>query len=397
MDFYAEALLRHEKCGGKVAVAAKMPLETQDDLSVAYTPGVAEPCRAIAHDAGEAWRYTAKAHTVAVVSNGTAVLGLGDIGAQAAMPVMEGKAVLFKRFGDVDAWPLCIDARTPDEVVACVKALAPSFGGINLEDIKSPDCFEIECRLEEELDIPVFHDDQHGTAVVVTAALKNALKVVGKRMDGARIVVNGPGAAGTAIVKMLLSAGAYDVVACDSKGILHVGREMNAPHKAELAALTNPRGLEGGLDCALSGADVFIGVSAAGLLDAEKIASMADAPVVFAMANPEPEISYDAGVAAGVAVMGTGRSDSPNQINNLLCFPGLFRGALAVRARDITDEMKLAAVDAIASLVGAGELAADYVIPSALDERVAHAVAASVARAAVECGTARAALPKSWE
>lgn len=397
MDFYAEALLRHEKCGGKVAVAAKMPLETQDDLSVAYTPGVAEPCRAIAHDAGEAWRYTAKAHTVAVVSNGTAVLGLGDIGAQAAMPVMEGKAVLFKRFGDVDAWPLCIDARTPDEVVACVKALAPSFGGINLEDIKSPDCFEIECRLEEELDIPVFHDDQHGTAVVVTAALKNALKVVGKRMDGARIVVNGPGAAGTAIVKMLLSAGAHDVVACDSKGILHVGREMNAPHKAELAALTNPRGLEGGLDCALSGADVFIGVSAAGLLDAEKIASMADAPVVFAMANPEPEISYDAGVAAGVAVMGTGRSDSPNQINNLLCFPGLFRGALAVRARDITDEMKLAAVDAIASLVGAGELAADYVIPSALDERVAHAVAASVARAAVECGTARAALPKNWE
>ena len=397
MDFYAEALSRHEKCGGKVAVAAKIPLETQDDLSVAYTPGVAEPCRAIAHDAGEAWRYTAKAHTVAVVSNGTAVLGLGDIGAQAAMPVMEGKAVLFKRFGDVDAWPLCIDARTPDEVVACVKALAPSFGGINLEDIKSPDCFEIERRLEEELDIPVFHDDQHGTAVVVTAALKNALKVVGKRMDEARIVVNGPGAAGTAIVKMLLSAGAHDVVACDSKGILHVGREMNAPHKAKLAALTNPRGLEGGLDCALSGADVFIGVSAAGLLDAEKIASMADAPVVFAMANPEPEISYDAGVAAGVAVMGTGRSDSPNQINNLLCFPGLFCGALAVCARDITDEMKLAAVDAIASLVGAGELAADYVIPSAFDERVAHAVAVSVARAAVECGTARAALPKNWE
>ena len=397
MDFYAEALSRHEKCGGKVAVAAKIPLETQDDLSVAYTPGVAEPCRAIAHDAGEAWRYTAKANTVAVVSNGTAVLGLGDIGAQAAMPVMEGKAVLFKRFGDVDAWPLCIDARTPDEVVACVKALAPSFGGINLEDIKSPDCFEIERRLEEELDIPVFHDDQHGTAVVVTAALKNALKVVGKRMDEARIVVNGPGAAGTAIVKMLLSAGAHDVVACDSKGILHVGREMNAPHKAKLAALTNPRGLEGGLDCALSGADVFIGVSAAGLLDAEKIASMADAPVVFAMANPEPEISYDAGVAAGVAVMGTGRSDSPNQINNLLCFPGLFCGALAVCARDITDEMKLAAVDAIASLVGAGELAADYVIPSALDERVAHAVAVSVARAAVECGTARAALPKNWE
>ncbi len=397
MDFYAEALSRHEKCGGKVAVAAKMPLETQDDLSVAYTPGVAEPCRAIAHDAGEAWRYTAKAHTVAVVSNGTAVLGLGDIGAQAAMPVMEGKAVLFKRFGDVDAWPLCIDARTPDEVVACVKALAPSFGGINLEDIKSPDCFEIERRLEEELDIPVFHDDQHGTAVVVTAALKNALKVVGKRMDEARIVVNGPGAAGTAIVKMLLSAGAHDVVACDSKGILHEGREMNAPHKVKLAALTNPRGLEGGLDCALRDADVFIGVSAAGLLDAEKIASMAASPVVFAMANPEPEISYDAGVAAGVAVMGTGRSDSPNQINNLLCFPGLFCGALAVRARDITGEMKLAAVDAIASLVGADELAADYVIPSALDERVAHAVATSVARAAVECGTARAELPKNWE
>ncbi len=397
MDFYAEALERHEKCGGKVAVAAKMPLETQDDLSVAYTPGVAEPCRAIAADASQAWRYTAKANTVAVVSNGTAVLGLGNIGAQAAMPVMEGKAVLFKRFGGVDAWPLCIDATTPDEVVACVKALAPSFGGINLEDIKSPDCFEIERRLEEELDIPVFHDDQHGTAVVVTAALKNALKVVGTRIDEARIVVNGPGAAGTAIVKMLLVAGARDVVACDSKGILYEGRAVNAPHKAELAALTNPRGLQGDLACALRGADVFIGVSAAGALDAEKIASMADAPVVFAMANPEPEIAYDAGVAAGVAVMGTGRSDSPNQINNLLCFPGLFSGALAVRARDITDEMKLAAVDAIAGLVAADELAADHVIPSALDERVARAVACAVARAAVACGTARAELPAGWE
>ncbi len=396
MDFYAEALSRHEKCGGKVAVAAKMPLETQDDLSVAYTPGVAEPCRAIARDASAAWRYTAKANTVAVVSNGTAVLGLGNIGAQAAMPVMEGKAVLFKRFGGVDAWPLCIDAASPDEVVACVKALAPSFGGVNLEDIKSPDCFEIERRLEEELDIPVFHDDQHGTAVVVTAALVNALKVVGKRMDGARIVVNGPGAAGTAIVKMLLAAGARDVVACDSKGILYEGRAVNAPHKAELAALTNPRGLQGGLDCALRGADVFIGVSAAGVLDAASIASMADAPVVFAMANPEPEIAYDAGVAAGVAVMGTGRSDSPNQINNLLCFPGLFRGALSVRARDVTDEMKLAAVDAIAGLVGADELAADHVIPSALDPRVADAVARAVGRAAAECGTARAELPKEW-
>ncbi len=396
MDFYAQALERHESCAGKVALAPKMPLDTADDLSIAYTPGVAEPCRAIARDAASAWRYTAKASTVAVVSNGTAVLGLGDIGAQAAMPVMEGKAVLFKRFGGVDAWPLCIDARTPDEVVACVKALAPSFGGVNLEDIKSPDCFEIERRLEEELDIPVFHDDQHGTAIVVTAALKNALKVVGKRLDGARIVVNGPGAAGCAIVKMLLSAGARDVVACDSRGILHEGREMNAPHKVELAALTNPRGLQGPLACALRGADVFIGVSVAGALDAGGIASMADAPVVLAMANPEPEISYDEGVAAGAAVMGTGRSDNPNQINNLLCFPGLFKGALAVRARDVTEEMKLAAVDAIASLVGEDELAADHIIPSALDARVAAAVAASVARAAVACGTARAELPKDW-
>ena len=396
MDFYAQALVRHEECGGKVALAPKMPLETSDDLSIAYTPGVAEPCRAIARDAEEAWRYTSKANTVAVVSNGTAVLGLGDIGPQAALPVMEGKAVLFKRFGGVDAWPLCIDAATPDEVVACVKALAPSFGGVNLEDIKSPACFEIERRLEDELDIPVFHDDQHGTAIVVTAALKNALKVVGKQMDAARIVVNGPGAAGCAIVKMLLAAGARDIVVCDTRGILHTAREGDAPHKEKIAALTNPRGLQGSLSRALSGADVFIGVSAAGALDAAGIASMADAPVVFAMANPDPEISYEEGVAAGAAVMGTGRSDAPNQINNLLCFPGLFKGALAVRARDVTDEMKLAAVDAIASLVDGSELAADHVIPSPLDERVAHAVALSVARAAVECGSAREPLPETW-
>ena len=395
MDFYAQALERHKASRGKIELACKMPLVTSDDLSIAYTPGVAQPCREIAADASQAYVYTSKANAVAVVSNGTAVLGLGDIGPLAALPVMEGKAALFKRFGGVDAYPVCIDAPTPAAVVAAVKAIAPSFGGVNLEDIKSPDCFEIERALEEELDIPVFHDDQHGTAVVVTAALVNALKVVGKQMDEARIVVNGPGAAGTAIVKMLLAAGARDVVVCDSKGILYEGRDFNALHKAELAACTNPRGLEGGLACALSGADVFIGVSAAGLLDAAAIASMADAPVVFAMANPEPEISYDAGVAAGVAVMGTGRSDSPNQINNLLCFPGLFKGALAVRARDVSDEMKLAAVDAIASLVDE-ELAADHVICSPLDPRVAEAVARAVARAAVACGTARAELPEEW-
>ena len=394
MDFYAEALKRHEATHGKVAITSKQPIETRDDLSVAYTPGVAEPCRKIAENPEDAYRYTCKANTIAVVSNGTAVLGLGNIGAQASLPVMEGKSVLFKRFGGVDAFPICLDLTEPEDVIAAVKALAPSFGGINLEDIKSPDCFGIEEALERDLDIPVFHDDQHGTAIVVTAALINALKVVNKNIDEVRVVLNGPGAAGTAIIKMLLHAGVKDIVACDRKGILVKGRESIKNHKVELVEITNPRGISGTLADAVKDADVFIGVSTAGALTPEMIATMTTDPIVFAMANPTPEISYDEGIAAGVAVMGTGRSDKPNQINNLLCFPGLFKGALAVRARDINYEMKLAAAKAIADLVGDEERGPEYIIPSALDERVALAVAKAVAKTAVETGTARVELPE---
>ncbi len=397
MDFYQQALKLHEQHHGKIEVASKVTVETADDLSVAYTPGVAEPCRQIARDKSEAYRYTAKGNLIAVVSNGTAVLGLGDIGPDAAMPVMEGKSILFKRFGGVDAFPVCIDAATPEEVIETVKRLAPTFGGINLEDIKSPDCFEIEETLERDLDIPVFHDDQHGTAIVVTAALMNALKVVGKDLSEVRIVLNGPGAAGTAIIKMLLAAGAKHILACDSKGILSEKRSEGVTgHKLELAQLTNGQGLTGSLADALTGADVFIGVSKGNLLTAQMIGTMAADPVVFAMANPTPEIGYDEALAAGVAVMGTGRSDHPNQINNLLAFPGIFKGALGVRSRDINSPMKVAAARAIADLVTDQERSADHVIPSALDPRVAESVARAVARAAVETGVARQPLPAKW-
>ena len=394
MDFYKEALVRHEEAQGKIETVSKVAIETVDDLSVAYTPGVAEPCRKIAENPEDAYRYTCKANTIAVVSNGTAVLGLGNIGATASLPVMEGKSVLFKRFGGVNAFPVCIDAKTPEEVIATVKAIAPSFGGINLEDIKSPDCFEIETVLERDLDIPVFHDDQHGTAVVVTAALMNALKVVGKDISTAKIVLNGPGAAGTAIIKMMQHAGAVDVTAVDEFGILYVGRDPLPGHKEKLASETNPRDLRGSLADALKGADVFVGVSVAGALKPEMIAEMASDPIVFAMANPTPEIGYDEAKAAGVAVMGTGRSDKPNQINNLLCFPGLFRGALAVRARDINYDMKLAAAQAISRLVSDEERNAEYIIPSALDPRVAQGVARAVAQAAIDTGVARIAMPE---
>ena len=395
MDFFKEALIRHEASQGKVETVSKLSIENADDLSVAYTPGVAEPCRKIAENIEEAYRYTCKANTIAVVSNGTAVLGLGNIGATASLPVMEGKSILFKRFGGVNAFPICVDAKTPEELIATVKAIAPSFGGINLEDIKSPDCFEVETVLERELDIPVFHDDQHGTAVVVTAALVNALKVVGKSIKDVRIVLNGPGAAGTAIIKMMQHAGAVDITAVDEFGILYVGRDPLPDHKEQLAAETNPRDIRGGLTEALQGADVFVGVSVAGALKPEMIAKMAENPIVFAMANPTPEIGYDEAKAAGVAVMGTGRSDKPNQINNLLCFPGLFRGALAVRARDINYDMKLAAVHAISDLVSDEERSADYIIPSALDPRVAESVARAVAQAAVDTGVARIPMPET--
>ena len=394
MDFYAEALIRHEAAQGKIETVAKLPIENVDDLSVAYTPGVAEPCRKIAQNIDDAYRYTCKANTIAVVSNGTAVLGLGNIGAIASLPVMEGKSVLFKRFGGVNAFPVCIDADTPEEVIATVKAIAPSFGGINLEDIKSPDCFEIEEVLERELDIPVFHDDQHGTAVVVTAALLNALKVVGKDIANVKIVLNGPGAAGTAIIKMMQHAGATDITAVDEFGILYPGRDPLPGHKLQLADETNPTQMRGGLADALEGADVFVGVSVAGALKPEMIANMASDPIVFAMANPTPEIGYDEAKAAGVAVMGTGRSDKPNQINNLLCFPGLFRGALAVRARDINYDMKLAAAKAISDLVPDEDRSAEYIIPSVLDPRVAEGVARAVAQAAVDTGVARLPMPE---
>ncbi|MDO4498486.1 MAG: malic enzyme-like NAD(P)-binding protein [Coriobacteriaceae bacterium] len=394
MDFYAEALIRHEAAQGKIETVAKLPIENVDDLSVAYTPGVAEPCRKIAQNIDDAYRYTCKANTIAVVSNGTAVLGLGNIGATASLPVMEGKSVLFKRFGGVNAFPVCIDADTPEEVIATVKAIAPSFGGINLEDIKSPDCFEIEEVLERELDIPVFHDDQHGTAVVVTAALLNALKVVGKDIANVKIVLNGPGAAGTAIIKMMQHAGATDIIAVDEFGILYPGRDPLPGHKLQLADETNPTQMRGGLADALEGADVFVGVSVAGALKPEMIANMASDPIVFAMANPTPEIGYDEAKAAGVAVMGTGRSDKPNQINNLLCFPGLFRGALAVRARDINYDMKLAAAKAISDLVPDEDRSVEYIIPSVLDPRVAEGVARAVAQAAVDTGVARLPMPE---
>ena len=389
MDFYEEALKRHEAHHGKVEVVSKLPIETQDDLSVAYTPGVAEPCRKIAENPDDAYRYTCKANTIAVVSNGTAVLGLGNIGATASLPVMEGKSVLFKRFGGVDAFPVCIDAKTPEEVIQAVRFIAPTFGGINLEDIKSPDCFKIEQALEKELDIPVFHDDQHGTAIVVTAAFLNALKVVGKEIGDVKVVLNGPGAAGTAIIKMLLHAGVKNIIACDRHGAIYKNREWNKDHKIELAEITNPEQLKGELADVLPSADVFIGVSTAGALSAEMIKTMASDPIVFAMANPVPEIGYDDAKAAGVAVMGTGRSDKPNQINNLLCFPGIFKGALSVRARDINYEMKLAAAYAIADLVTDDKRSPEYIIPSALDPQVAEAVAAAVAKAAKETGVAR--------
>lgn len=384
MDYAKAALEMHKEHRGKLEVTSKIALKTKDDLSTAYTPGVAEPCLKIKENKKEAYTYTAKGNLVAVVSDGTAVLGLGDIGPEAAMPVMEGKAILFKEFGGVDAFPICLDTKDTEEIIETVKRIAPSFGGINLEDISAPRCFEIEQRLEEELDIPVFHDDQHGTAIVTTAALLNALKIVGKKIDEIKVVLNGPGSAGTAIAKMMLHAGVKHMLICDRTGILREDRERMTPHKMELARLTNPEKVSGGLKEAIVDADVFVGVSTAGALTVDMVKTMNKDAIVFAMANPTPEIMYEEAKAAGVRVMATGRSDYPNQINNVLVFPGLFRGALDCRARNITYKMKLAAAYAIAGLISDEELNEEYVIPSAFDSRVAQAVAHAVEEAS-EC------------
>ena len=374
--------------GGKIEMNAKSPLKTRDDLSMAYTPGVARVSQAIAADPAKAWTLTIKHNAVAVVSDGTAVLGLGDIGPEAAMAVMEGKALLFKEFGGIDAWPICLATKDPDEIVAIVKAIAPGFGGINLEDISAPRCFEIEERLRRELDIPVFHDDQHGTAVVVLAALLNAAQVVGKELKDLHVVLTGVGAAGTATTRMLLAAGVHDVIGCDRHGALAPQRQDLTPSKAAYALLTNRYGRHGTADELLERADVYIGLSGPGAASPEAVRTMADGAIVFAMANPAPEVAPEL-IEDAVAVIATGRSDYPNQINNVLAFPGIFRGALDVRASEITEEMKLAAAEAIAAVIPADHLARDYIVPSVFDREVAPRVAAAVAAAAERSGVAR--------
>lgn len=389
-DFAALALEMHRQHHGKIAVTSKVALNNRDDLSTAYTPGVAEPCRQIARNPDAVWDYTAKRNLVAVVSDGTAVLGLGDIGPLAAMPVMEGKSILFKQFGGIDAFPICLDTKDPDEIVQTVKRLAPSFGGINLEDISAPRCFEIETRLRQELDIPVFHDDQHGTAIVCSAGLMNALRLVGKKLENTRIVINGAGSAGISIANLLIELGATNIVLLARRGALAPGENWMNPAQAAMALRTNPEQIHGHLAEVLPGRDIFIGVSAPRVLDAKLVSAMADDAIVFAMANPTPEIMPDEAKAAGARVVATGRSDFPNQINNVLVFPGIFRGALDARATDITEGMKLAAAQAIADIVGADELREDYIIPSAFDDRVPKAVATAVASQARVEGIARA-------
>lgn len=384
-----DALKLHEDNQGKIAVVSKVPVRNGEDLSLAYSPGVAEPCKEIAKNSSLVNRYTNRPNLVAVVSTGSAVLGLGNIGARAAMPVMEGKGILFKTFGAVDAFPICVDTQDSDKVVELVKLLEPTFGGINLEDIKAPECFYIEEKLKEIYDGPVFHDDQHGTAVITMAGLINALKVVNKKLNEVKIVVNGAGAAGMAIVKILMSAGLQNVIMCDTKGAIYEGRpEGMNKYKEEIAKKTNRGLLKGTLADALKGADVFVGVSVAGAVTPEMVQSMAKDPIVFAQANPVPEILPEDAKAAGVAVVGTGRSDYPNQVNNVLAFPGIFRGAIDSGATAITEEMKVAAAYAIANIVTEKELNPDYVLPKAFDLRVGPAVAAAVAQAAMDSGVA---------
>lgn len=386
MDYNQLSLKMHEENVGKLEVVSKVELKTRDDLSTAYTPGVAEPCRKIRDNKMDAYKYTCKSNTVAVVSDGTAVLGLGDIGPEAAIPVMEGKSILFKQFGGVDAFPICLDTKDTEEIIETVKRIAPVFGGINLEDIAAPRCFEIERRLNEELDIPVFHDDQHGTAIVVAAGLINALKLVGKKMCDINAVINGAGSAGISICRLLMRLGIGNVVLMNSKGALCPGVAGMNPEQAAMAEITNRDRQTGGLEEIIKGKDVFIGVSVANVVTADMVASMAADPIVFAMANPTPEIMPEEAKKGGVRVMATGRSDFPNQINNVLVFPGIFRGALDARATAITEEMKVAAVNAIASIVSDEELNEEYVIPDPFDERVAKAVARAVADCAAELG-----------
>lgn len=391
MDYAKESLRLHGEWKGKVEVVSRVAVKDKEALSLAYTPGVAQPCLEIQKDINKSYELTRRWNTIAVVTDGTAVLGLGDIGPEAGMPVMEGKCVLFKEFGDVDAVPLCIKSKDVDTIVDTVALISGSFGGVNLEDIGAPRCFEIERKLKEKTDIPIFHDDQHGTAVVCSAALINALKLSGKKIEECTAVFNGAGAAGVAIAKLFIAMGIKDVIMCDRKGVVHKGREgiENDPAKMELASFSNKSGKTGSLADALVGADIFIGVSAPGCVTQDMVRSMAKDPIVFPMANPVPEIMPDEALAAGALVVGTGRSDFPNQINNVLAFPGIFRGTLDVRASDINEEMKMAAAKAIASLISDDELRSDYILPAAFDERVGPTVAAAVAQAARDSGVAR--------
>ena len=386
-----------EENHGKLSVVSKVPVTTREELSTAYTPGVGQPCLEINKDKHNVYKYTIKSHTVAVVSDGTAVLGLGDIGPEAAMPVMEGKSVLFKEFGGVDAFPICLDTKDTEEIIKTVKYLAPTFGGINLEDISAPRCFEIETRLKEELDIPVFHDDQHGTAIVVSAGLINAVKIVNKKIEDLKVVISGAGSAGISICKLIMSLGVKDVVLVNSKGAVCEGDERLNPAQAAMSLITNRNHEKGSLADVMKGKDVFIGVSAPGIVTREMVASMAKDPIVFAMANPVPEIMPDEAKAAGAAIVATGRSDFPNQINNVLVFPGIFRGALMVEAKQIVEEMKLAAAKAIASLVSEEELNAEYIIPGVFDKRVAEVVSLQVAEVAEKLGIARNPGNRTWK
>ena len=391
MDYAKESLRLHGEWKGKIEVVARAKVDNKEALSLAYTPGVAQPCLEIQKDVNKSYELTRRWNTIAVVTDGSAVLGLGNIGPEAGMPVMEGKCVLFKEFGDVDAFPLCIKSNDVDTIVDTVALISGSFGGINLEDISAPRCFEIERKLKEKTDIPIFHDDQHGTAVICLAALLNALKLCGKKIEDCTAVFNGAGAAGVAIAKLYLAMGIKDVIMCDRKGIVSKNRPgiENEPAKVELASFTNKEGITGTLSDALKGADIFVGVSAANCVSQDMVRSMAKDPIIFAMANPTPEIMPDEALEAGACVVGTGRSDFPNQINNVLAFPGIFRGALDVRASDINEKMKIAAAKAIASLVSDEELRSDYILPAAFDERVGKTVAAAVAKAARESGVAR--------
>ena len=389
MNYNEKALEMHSLHKGKIEVISKVKLETRDDLSTAYTPGVAEPCRKIAENVDDVYKYTAKGNLVAVVSDGSAVLGLGNIGAEAAIPVMEGKAILFKAFANVDAFPICLASQEVDAIVEAVKLMAPVFGGINLEDISSPRCVEVERKLKEALNIPVFHDDQHGTAVVVCAALINALKLVDKRIDEIKIVINGAGSAGNAIARMLLDIGAKNILSCDREGILSKDIPQKNWVQDEIATLTNHEMLKGDLSTALKGADVFIGVSAKNVVSQDMVKSMAKDAIVFAMANPDPEIMPNLALEAGARVVGTGRSDFPNQINNVLAFPGIFRGALDARASDINEAMKIAAVYAIANLIPDSEITEENIIPFALNKEIAGSVAKAVYDAAIESGVSK--------